>query len=48
MIGSKTYSNLKNDATPANILAVANALGSLQKHDLFDIIKVDYTSITEA
>lgn len=47
MTGSKTFSNLKENAAADDILAVANALGNLQKHDLYDIIKIDNTSITE-
>ncbi|MGL5694038.1 MAG: DUF1659 domain-containing protein [Peptostreptococcaceae bacterium] len=47
MIGSKTFSNLKASAAANDILEVANALGNLQKHDLYDIIKIDSTSITE-
>ncbi|SCI44397.1 MULTISPECIES: DUF1659 domain-containing protein [unclassified Romboutsia] len=45
--GSKTFSNLKEDASPEDVLAVANAFGGLQKHDLYNIVKIDYTSISE-
>lgn len=48
IIGSKTFSNLKEEATSDDVLAIANAIGDLQKHDLYDIIKIDYTSISEA
>ena len=47
IISTKTLSNLKPDANSDSILEVANALGALQKHDLYDIVKIDYTSISE-
>lgn len=47
MIGSKTYSYLKEAAASDDILAVVEAISNLQKHDLFDAIKIDYTSISE-
>ena len=47
IIGTKTFSNLKPDASSDSILEVANSISSLQKHDLYDIIKIDYTSISE-
>ena len=45
-ISSKTFSNLKENATADDVLEVANAISDLQKHDLYDIIKIDYTSIS--
>ena len=47
IIGTKTFLNLKPDANSDAILEVANAISNLQKHDLYDIIKIDYTSISE-
>ena len=47
IISTKTLSNLKPDANSDSILEVANAISNLQKHDLYDIIKIDYTSISE-
>ena len=46
IIGSKTFHNLKVDAISDDILAVANALSALQKHDLYDVLKLDSTSIS--
>lgn len=46
LTGSKTFSNLKEDAASDDVLAVANALANLQKHDLYDVIKIDYTSLS--
>lgn len=46
LTGSKTFSNLKEDAASDDVLAVANALANLQKHDLCDVIKIDYTSLS--
>ena len=46
VIGSKTFSNLKESSSADDILAVANAIGELQKHDLYDVVKIDYTSIS--
>lgn len=45
LIGSKTYSNLKEDASSDDILAVAKAIEGLQKHTLYDTLKLDSTSI---
>ena len=44
--GSKTFSNLKESSSADDILSVANAIGELQKHDLYDVVKIDYTSIS--
>ena len=44
--GSKTFSNLKPDANADDVLAVANALANLQKHDLIDVLKLDSTSLS--
>ena len=46
VIGSKTFSNLKESSSADDILSVANANGELQKHDLYDVVKIDYTSIS--
>ncbi|MGL5713770.1 DUF1659 domain-containing protein [Clostridium chrysemydis] len=45
LIRSRTYSNLKNDATALDVFNVANAIASLQKHSVLDIVKVDNTSL---
>lgn len=46
IIKSKTFSNLKEDASSDDVLAVATAISNLQKHDLYDTIKIDSTSIS--
>ncbi|MBC5997666.1 DUF1659 domain-containing protein [Romboutsia ilealis] len=46
VMGSKTFSNLKESSSADDILEVANAIGNLQKHDLYDVVKIDYTSIS--
>ena len=41
IIKSKTFSNLKEDASSNDVLAVSTAISNLQKHDLYDTIKID-------
>ena len=43
---SRTYSNVKVDATDQDVYDVANAITELQKHSVLDIIKQDYTSLS--
>ena len=47
IIRSKTYSNVKFDADPDACFDVASTLNSLQKHDLYDVCKIDNTSLSE-
>ena len=42
---SRTYSSLKHDAKPLDVLNVAKAIASLQKHSVLDIAKQDNTSL---
>ena len=45
VIKSRTYSSLKYDAKPLDVLNVAKAIASLQKHSVLDIAKQDNTSL---
>ena len=45
VIKSRTYSSLKHDAKPLDVLNVAKAIASLQKHSVLDIAKQDNTSL---
>ncbi|MEG1132162.1 MAG: DUF1659 domain-containing protein [Romboutsia sp.] len=45
LIRSRTYSNLKNDAKALDVFNVANAIASLQKHSVLDVVKVDNTTL---
>ncbi|MGL5713946.1 MAG: DUF1659 domain-containing protein [Paraclostridium sp.] len=47
IIKSKTYSNLRPTAAPLDVFNVADALASLQKHDVLEISKQDSTTISE-
>lgn len=38
---SKTFNNVKKDATPENLLAAAQAIASLQKNPLLDVERND-------
>lgn len=42
---SKSYSYLKHDANLQDVYDVGEALMSLQKHDVTDIIKIDNTTL---
>ncbi|MGL5750476.1 MAG: DUF1659 domain-containing protein [Paraclostridium sp.] len=41
---SKTFSNLREGATEEKCVAVANALGALQKYTLFGVERIDVQS----
>ena len=45
-VRSKTFSNLKHDASAQDVYDVAQSLMSLQKHDVTDIIKIDNTTLS--
>lgn len=45
IIKSRTYSNLKPNAQAIDVYNVANALASLQKNRVLDILKQDSTSL---
>lgn len=46
-IKSKTYSNIKTNASGQDLFDVANAMFALQKYDVLEIIKQEYTSLGE-
>ena len=44
-VRSKTFSNLKHDATSQNVYDVAESLMSLQEYDVLETIKIDTTTL---
>ena len=44
-VKSRTYSNLKSDATSQNIYDVAKALEGLQKFTVIEIAKIENTTL---
>ncbi|MGL5711972.1 MAG: DUF1659 domain-containing protein [Paraclostridium sp.] len=44
---SRTYSNVKPTALPLDIYNVADALASLQKHSVLEVLKQDSTTLAE-
>lgn len=47
IISTKTFSNVYPQATAEDIVAVVNAIVALQKHTLYNLIKVDNTVLTQ-
>ena len=47
IVKSRTYSNLKHDAKALDVYNVADALASLQQHDVLEIAKIDNTTLAE-
>ena len=47
IVKSRTYSNLKHDAKALDVYNVADALASLQQHDVLEIAKIDNTTLSE-
>ena len=45
IVKSRTYSNLKHDAAALDVYNVADALASLQQHDVLEISKIDNTTL---
>ena len=45
IVKSRTYSNLKHDAAALDVYNVADALASLQQHDVLEIAKIDNTTL---
>lgn len=45
--GTKTFNYVDAEATDQNVLDVANAIGGLQKYDVFNIIRMDSTTLSE-
>lgn len=47
IIKTRTYSNVRADAASLDVYNVADALASLQKHSILDVIKQDNTTLKE-
>lgn len=47
IIRSKSFANLKHDASNDAVHAVAKSLAGLQEYDLFEVAKVDNTTLSE-
>lgn len=45
--GTKTFNYVDSEADNQAVLDVANAIGGLQKHDVYNIIRVDNTTLSE-
>ncbi|MEE0617635.1 MAG: DUF1659 domain-containing protein [Intestinibacter bartlettii] len=45
--GTKTFNFVDAEATNDNVLAVANAIGNLQKHDVYNIVRLDSSTLSE-
>ena len=45
IVKSRTYSNLKHDAAALDVYNVADALASLQQHDVLEIAKIYNTTL---
>ena len=44
-VRSKTFSNLKHDATSQNVYDVTESLMALQEYDVLETIKIDNTTL---
>ena len=44
-VKSKTFSNVKHNASNEDVYEVANAIASLQKYDILEISKIDNTTL---
>lgn len=47
IIRSKTFSGVKHDALVDDLYTVAEAIASLQEHDLSDVLKLDNSSLSK-
>ena len=47
IVKTRSYANVKSSATNDSIYAVAKAISSLQEHDLYEVSKVDNTTLAE-
>lgn len=47
MTGTKSFNYVASTSSNDDLLDVANALGNLQKHDVYNIIRLDSKSLTE-
>lgn len=47
IMGTKTYSFVDPEATDQNLMDVANALAGLSKYTLYNVVRIDNTSLSE-
>ena len=47
IMGTKTYSFVDPEAADQNLMDVANALAGLSKHTLYNVVRIDNTSLSE-
>ena len=47
VVKSKTFSNVRPNASVEDVYQVAVALGSLQQYDVLEIAKIDNSTLTE-
>lgn len=47
IVKSKSFSNLRPDATHENVYEVADTIASLQEHDLIEALKIDNCTISK-
>lgn len=47
VIATKTFSFVDAEATHQAIMDVANALAQLQQHNLYNVVRIDNTSLSE-
>ena len=46
-VKTKTYSNVRPEASIDDLFEVGNKLANLQKHDLLEIAKIDNSTLSE-
>ena len=46
-VKTKTYSNVRPEASVDNLFEIGNKLANLQKHDLLEIAKIDNSTLSE-
>lgn len=47
IMGTKTYSFVDPEAVDQNLMDVANALAGLSKYTLYNVVRIDNTSLSE-
>ena len=47
IMGTKTYSFVDPEAIDQNLMDVANALAGLSKYTLYNVVRIDNTSLSE-
>ena len=45
--GTKTFNYVDSEATNQNVLDVANAIAALQKHEVYNIVRLDNSTLSE-